>query len=333
MSRNHLDKKLYKLTFININMKKVLTFIILTLFLTSFIVAQPKITSYATEDNNGNEEKFCGTSTYGACEKHTDCIKAGCSSSVCQSTSEEDIITTCEYKECYNYQKYKMGCLCIENQCQWANIRKPLTPAQIQKIKQIKNRLKIQEGTCTDGCTCTGSVMKCPLEGGGRNMTIIAGKSGNIIVQIKKVNMSTNVTLYKSEEGKLYGVFKNNETKQIKVMPNMVKERVRERVERELEDEEIELDEDGIYKYRAIKRVKTFGFIRAKARIRAEINSETGELVKIRNSWWAFFASEEGELIVGAGCGTVAPDSRDECCINKGYDYWDEENLECEFSE
>ena len=161
-------------------------------------------------------------------------------------------------------------------------------------------------------------------------MTVTAGKSGNTIIQVKGINMSTKVTLYKSNKT-LYGEFKN-ETKEVRVMPDMVKEKVRTRLARELEDEEIELDEDGIYQYKARKKVKLLGLIRIKMRVRAEINSETGELVRIRNSWWAFLASEEGEPIIGAGCGTVSPNSRNECCMNKGYDLYNTETNECMFS-
>ncbi|MBA7681588.1 hypothetical protein ES703_89928 [subsurface metagenome] len=209
-----------------------------------------------------------------------------------------------------------------------------LTQAQIQEINQTQNRIRIQaqEDGCPENCTCTGSVVKCALEKGGRNMTVTAGQSGNIIIQVKNANASTSVTLYKSE-GKVYGVFKDNETKEVRVMPDMVKDKVRERVARELENQTIELDEDGVYQFRARKRARLFGFIRVRVKVRAEINSETGELVKIRNSWWAFLARDEGEPIVGAGCATVSPDSIDECCINKGYDLWNEETLECEFSD
>jgi len=35
--------------------------------------------------------------------------------------------------------------------------------------------------------------------------------------------------------------------------------------------------------------------------------------------------------LVGASCGTVSPTGRDECCVNKGYDAWDTEALECVF--
>lgn len=38
------------------------------------------------------------------------------------------------------------------------------------------------------------------------------------------------------------------------------------------------------------------------------------------------------EPIVGAGCGVVSPDSRDECCINEGYDYYNLETYECGYN-
>jgi len=265
-------------------MKKAFTFLILALFLTSFVIANP-ITSYATENEENKDAQG-------------------------------------------NQISGQTG---TENQTQTQ--ARILTQTQIQEIKQERNRIRIQAqgGECPENCTCTGSSIKCALERGGREMIITAGQSGNTIVQVKGTNMSTNVTLYKSE-GKVYGTFKNNETKEIRVLPDQVREKIRERLARELEDEEIELDEEGIYRYRAMKRARLFGFIRTRVSVRAEVNSETGELVRIRNSWWGFLARDEGEEIVGAGCGTVSPDSRNECCINKGYDLWNEETLECEFS-
>ena len=206
-----------------------------------------------------------------------------------------------------------------------------LTQTQIQEIKKETKRIRIQEGECPEECDCTGSAMKCALEKGGREMTVTAGSSGNTIIQVKGVNGSTKATLYKSD-GKIYGEF-NGETKEVRVMPDMVKDKVRERVEKELEDEEIELGEDGVYQYKAKKKVKLFGFIRTRTRVRAKINAETGELERIRNSWWAFLASDDAEPIVGAGCGIVSPDNRSECCMNKGFDSYNTETNECILTE
>lgn len=65
------------------------------------------------------QEEFCGFSTYDSCSANSDCIVGGCSSQVCQSKNEEPAITTCEYRECYNAEKYGASCLCLNEQCQW----------------------------------------------------------------------------------------------------------------------------------------------------------------------------------------------------------------------
>jgi len=64
-------------------------------------------------------EEFCGTSSYGSCVSNLDCTAGGCSGQVCQSKNEESMITTCEYKDCYNAQSYGLGCKCVDKKCQW----------------------------------------------------------------------------------------------------------------------------------------------------------------------------------------------------------------------
>jgi eight-cysteine-cluster-containing protein len=68
---------------------------------------------------NPGDNVFCGRSTSGSCGKDSDCISGGCSGQVCQSKSEEPVITTCEYRDCYNAATYNLTCGCKNNQCQW----------------------------------------------------------------------------------------------------------------------------------------------------------------------------------------------------------------------
>jgi eight-cysteine-cluster-containing protein len=62
---------------------------------------------------------FCGWSTEGACQSDADCVTGGCSGQVCQSKDEEPVITTCEYRECYDENAYGVGCGCVAGKCQW----------------------------------------------------------------------------------------------------------------------------------------------------------------------------------------------------------------------
>ncbi|MBI2584092.1 MAG: eight-cysteine-cluster domain-containing protein [Candidatus Aenigmarchaeota archaeon] len=64
---------------------------------------------------------FCGFSTGSSCTKDSDCTVGGCSSQVCQGVSEESIITTCEYRECYNAPAFGAECGCANAKCTWRN--------------------------------------------------------------------------------------------------------------------------------------------------------------------------------------------------------------------
>lgn len=66
-------------------------------------------------------ETFCGWSTRHYCSSDKDCVRGGCSGQVCQSKFEEAVVTTCEWKDCYNPDKYGLVCGCVNNECQWVS--------------------------------------------------------------------------------------------------------------------------------------------------------------------------------------------------------------------
>jgi len=274
---------------------------------------------------------FCGKSTYGICETDADCVKGGCSGQICQSKNEESEVTTCEWRDCYNYTRKALNCVCITNKCMWNR----WTEAQIKSIIKKQNAINVTAkywDTCPSGCSCTGSTVKCQLAN-GRIMTVYAGKSGNVIIQIKGENMTTNVTLYKSGE-KVYGVFKGNKTKEINMFQEQVRERIRERLNRLLENENISLDENGVYQYKGEKKARLFFIFPVRILVRAEVDAETGEVIKLsKGNWWAFLAKDDSQQVVGASCGTVTPGQNDACCQTKGFDLWNSETQECEFSQ
>lgn len=322
------------------------TILAISLFLIGFLILSSITISAIENDMNQNQDSgvtrerikevienrfFCGKSTFGACQTDADCITAGCSNSVCQSKTEEQSVTTCEWKDCYNSSTYKVNCLCINNKCAWSK----LTAEQIQEIIAERHRIKFEERTgtsCPDQCVCTGSSIKCTLAN-GRNMTIIAGKSGNIIIQIKGENMTTNVTLYKVD-GKLYGVFKNNETKEIKMLPDQVRERIKEKIKAKLQNENVTLDENGNYSYKAVKQARLFFIIPVRVAVDAKIDPTTGDITSLKTRWWSFLARDvEEQPLLGASCGTVTPGQNDGCCQGRGYDFWNSETQQCEFNQ
>lgn len=226
----------------------------------------------------------------------------------------------------------------VSNQVQTQNIGEN---SQIQtqererayNVVQEQNRLrigKINQSECPQNCTCSGSGIKCGL-GNEREMTIHAGNSGNTIVQVKKENMSTNVTLYKSED-KVYGIMKDGEIKKVNMLPDQVKEKIERNIQQRGENYEMVLDEKGMYQVQTEKKSRLFLLFPVKEKVRAEINSSNGEVIKVRNPWWGFLAKDNKEMIVGSSCGTVTPGYNDECCQNKGYDYWNNDTGECEFT-
>ncbi len=64
-------------------------------------------------------EGFCGWSTYGECRNDADCAVTGCSSQVCAAKGER-VVTTCEWRECYDARAFDLLCRCVEGRCQWS---------------------------------------------------------------------------------------------------------------------------------------------------------------------------------------------------------------------
>jgi len=99
---------------------------------------------------NFEKDKFCGWSSYGECESDADCRIGGCSRQVCESKNE-GVITTCEWKDCYDAEKYGKECQCIKGKCQWADRGKknkevlilevlPL-PSKPTKVKSVSKNI------------------------------------------------------------------------------------------------------------------------------------------------------------------------------------------------
>ncbi len=67
---------------------------------------------------SGAKPGFCGTSTGAACSADADCARSGCSGQVCAGASEQ-IVTTCEWRDCYAPGPYGVTCGCSGGACRW----------------------------------------------------------------------------------------------------------------------------------------------------------------------------------------------------------------------
>lgn len=152
-------------------------------------------------------------------------------------------------------------------------------------------RIRLNDSeNCPSNCSCQGSTTKCNLSE-GRQLTIRAGNSGNVIIVSKNINASTNVELYRTENGTLVAKFKNNQTKEI-ILPEKAQERLEEKLQKRIEARNITLDENGIYRIEMQKKSRLFFLFQVNEKVQAEINAENGETIKIRNPWWGFLAKD-----------------------------------------
>lgn len=168
-----------------------------------------------------------------------------------------------------------------------------VTVAQIRAALQEKNHLRLHANeTVPEGCRRTGSSLKCDING-TRTMTVFAGQSGNIIIQSKGVNASTNVRLY-HHNGEVYGLLDDNETRLIDLLPDQVRDRVKERIRAKISENEteIELDDEGNYEIRTRKESRFLGLFKVREKLRLKVDSQTGNVLSERAPWWGFLAND-----------------------------------------
>ncbi len=160
-----------------------------------------------------------------------------------------------------------------------------------EAIKE-KNKLGFNSSQIPANCTVDGRTLKCNING-SRTMVVFAGKSGNVIIQVKGVNASTQVQLYKDVNGTLYGVFNNNNTKLINVLPDEIRNLILEKTNATISNEtNITLNSDGEYEYHADKEARFLGLFKVHEKVSWKVDAETGNLSNENAPWWGFLASD-----------------------------------------
>lgn len=173
---------------------------------------------------------------------------------------------------------------------------------------------KRNESECMQGCECHGAVVSCQTEN-GKIMTITAGNSGNVItITVNKTDANTSLplTINKTEKNetkdqnktKLEAKISNGKYSEIKIMPDTASqtaiERLKLKVCSQINNCTIELKEVGQgnqtkvhYEVQAEKEYKVLFLFKTKGKIIADIDSENGQVISVKNPWWSFLAREE----------------------------------------
>jgi len=145
------------------------------------------------------------------------------------------------------------------------------TGEQIKVSEMAKNRIRLHVGNISADCDC--------------NMTQERVKNKTKL----KVKLS------------------NGRNAEIKVMPNVASKKALERLRLKVCSEKnncsIELKEVGkrnetkrlAYEVQVERHMRILGLFRKKAQVRAEVDAETGEIIRVKKPWWAFLATEPEE--------------------------------------
>lgn len=111
----------------------------------------------------------------------------------------------------------------------------------------------------------------------------------------------TSMKMSQGEDGKTYAELSNGMKAEVKVMPDTASEKALEVLGAKCEETGcvIELKEVGngeeakaAYEVKAQKEVKVLGFVKSQMRVKAQVDAETGEVIRTRNAWWGFLAKK-----------------------------------------
>jgi hypothetical protein len=126
-------------------------------------------------------------------------------------------------------------------------------------------------------------------------------------IRIKNITSHTdglNITPEQDRERnqtKLKIKLSNGRNAEIKIMPDVASQVALERLRLKCETRNcsIELKEVGnnkvAYELITEKQAKILALIQSKMQVKAQVDAETGELIRVKKPWWAFLATEESE--------------------------------------
>lgn len=130
-------------------------------------------------------------------------------------------------------------------------------------------------------------------------------------------NVSSKLQIHvenKGNESKLRVNLSNGEQRDVKILPDVASERAIQVFQSR--NITVQLKEVGngtnsslVYEADGEKEVKILGFINAKAKVQATIDSNTGEVTNVAGPWWSFLASGFNSDVSATGSSNASVDS------------------------
>ena len=145
---------------------------------------------------------------------------------------------------------------------------------------------------------------------GGKNIKISGQDESKCKLETGGIEAECGIELLSEEvaesKTKLFAKLSNGEDAEIKVMPDTASSRALQRLRIKNCNMSngctIELKQTGVgnqsrlsYEINVQKRAKMFGLFATKMRVGADVDAESGEIIRTRKPWWAFLASETEE--------------------------------------
>lgn len=133
----------------------------------------------------------------------------------------------------------------------------------------------------------------------------VQGEGNRTRLRVRDVEAHTDLEVT-SDGQKFRAKLSNGRNAEIKIMPNVASERALERLRlrncTESQNCTIELREVGqgnqsrlAYEVQAERHARILGLFQAKMQVQAQVDAETGELIRVGKPWWAFLATESEE--------------------------------------
>jgi len=144
---------------------------------------------------------------------------------------------------------------------------------------------------------------------GGQQIQIEQQTQNKIQLRVNDVSADCGLNLTQKQtqnKTKLETKLSNGRNAEVKVMPDTASEtalaRLRLKVCSEENECQIELKEVGqgeqvklAYELKTQRQAKFLGVFQARMNVQAQVDAETGEIIRTKKPWWAFLASEPEE--------------------------------------